>query len=251
ASMRVRAIAAAGILVVAAIVLIVTRSRAPSHVAIAAAPPLETHAAPSLPVTEQLPQPTPAKASLELGKLPAPESLVQPTAPSHRGGHRGTRGRAVSAPPRETVLTTTAPMAAPPPPPVAVVKPAPQPAAAPAAPPPAPAPAPKPAPAAQPAAPSAPVKIPYSAYVSSRRISGEEPRIPPALRSQIEAGSALARICVTTDGRVENVTVLRATTGLEDSLRTAIRTWRYKPFQLQGRAVPACFDMPFAFKRAD
>src|SRR5262249_24034915 len=70
ASMRVRAIAAGGILVVAAIVLIVTRSRAPSHVAIAAAPPpAETHAAPP-PVTEQLPQPKPERPSLDLGKLP-------------------------------------------------------------------------------------------------------------------------------------------------------------------------------------
>jgi hypothetical protein len=253
ASMRVRAIAAAGILVVATLVLIVTRTRAPSHVAIAAAPPAaETSAAPPPPVTEQLPQPKPAKPSLELGKLPAPESIVQ-QAPSRRAVHRGARGRTVvAAAPHETVIATAAPIAAPPPP-VAVVKPAPPPAAAPAPapPPPAAAPAPKPAPAAQPPAPSGPVHIPYSAYVSSRRLSGEEPRIPPALRSQIEAGSALARICVGIDGRVDSVTVLRATTGLEDPLRSAVRTWRYKPFQLQGRAVPACFEMPFAFKRAD
>jgi outer membrane biosynthesis protein TonB len=95
------------------------------------------------------------------------------------------------------------------------------------------------------------VSIPYSAYVSSRRISGENPRIPPALRSRMAAGSALARICVGVDGRVQSVTVIRATTEMEDPLREAVGTWRYKPFLLKGRAVPVCFEMPFAFRRSD
>jgi TonB family protein len=254
ASMRVRAIAAGAILVVAAIVLIVTRTRAPSHVAIAAAPPPAEEAAPSKPVTEQLP--VQAKAPLELGRLPAPETIVQQqSTPVRHAVRRGGRGRVVAsvAPAPAPIAAPAAKLAAGPP---AVTPPPP------AAPAPAPAPAPKPLPppavtpppAARPTpppAPTSPLHIPYSAYVSSRRISGEEPRIPPALRSQIEAGSAVARICVAVDGRVENVTVLRATTGMEDPLRQAVRTWRYRPFELKGRAVPACFEMPFAFKRAD
>ena len=250
ASMRVRAIAAGAILVVAAIVLIVTRTHAPSHVAIAAAPPAAEAAPPSLPVTEQLPQP--AKPPLELAKLPAPESIVQQAAPIRHAVRRGHGHVVAQVAPTPTSIAAPAskPAAAPPAvtPPV-ILAAAPAPASKPVAPPPVvPPPAAKPTP---PPAPTAPMHIPYSAYVSSRRISGEEPRIPAALRSQIEAGSALARICVDLDGRVENVTVLRATTGMDETLRSAIRTWRYRPFELKGRAVPACFEMPFAFKRAD
>ena len=253
ASMRVRAIAAGAILVVAAIVLIVTRTRAPSHVAIAAAPPAAEEPAPPKPVTEQLP--APAKAPLELGKLPAPETILQQSAPVRRSVRRGGRGHVVASvtpAPAPSAVPASKLAAGPPaatPPPALASTPAPMLAPKPVAPPPvAPPPAAKPTP---PPAPSAPIQIPYSAYVSSRRISGDEPRIPPALRSQIEAGSAIARICVGLDGRVENVSVLRATTGMDEPLRRAVRTWRYRPFELKGRAVPACFEMPFAFKRAD
>jgi hypothetical protein len=109
-----------------------------------------------------------------------------------------------------------------------------------------PAPAAQPAPAAAPpnAAPG-PLNLPYSGFVASHRLSGEEPRLPPALLTSLGQASAVARICVDEKGAVKTVRFLRATAGFEEPLRRALATWHYRPFTSQGRPVPACFEMPF------
>jgi len=100
-----------------------------------------------------------------------------------------------------------------------------------------------------PPAPPAPTVLPYSAFVSSHRIGGVEPHLPAVLRKSIEEGSAQARICVAADGHVSDVRIVRASAGLDETIRAAVRTWRYRPFTSQGHTIPVCFDMPFQLKR--
>ena len=61
------------------------------------------------------------------------------------------------------------------------------------------------------------------------------------------SGSAVADICVGVDGRVSEVRVLQATTGMGDAVHKAALTWRYQPFTQQGRPIAVCFQMKFHF----
>jgi len=210
--------------------------------------------------------PPPAGSSrLEIEPPQLPE-VAPPRAPLSRRAQRAAFAHNQPAPPPETRITPSAPRTptnGPPPAPTEAARPAallppstgpPHPAATPAARPAPPEPAPTPAPTAAPAPaaappPTTPRVVPYSAYIASRRVSGNEPRIPAALRSQLAQGSARARICVAADGRVNEVRILRSTTGLDEAIRSAVMTWRYRPFVSQGRPVPVCFEMPFELKR--
>src|SRR5262249_50789600 len=104
--------------------------------------------------------------------------------------------------------------------------------------------------AAPPTAPAGEaLHLPYSEYVASHKLTGQEPRIPAAVWASLSRGSALARICVDPEGRVTDLRFLRASAGLQEPLRAAVRTWRYRPFLSHGHAVSACFEMPFEFRR--
>ena len=155
--------------------------------------------------------------------------------------------------------------AAPMPAPAAALKPMAPPtpapaAAAPKAAAPAPAPVAAPAPTAEhtpsfvnapapKAAPSTPV-VPYGGFIASHKISGDEPHLPPALRSSLAESQALARVCIAADGNVQETRVMRSpSAAADDAIRSALRGWKFRPFILQGKPSPLCFDLPLSFKR--
>ena len=224
-----------------------------------AAPAQALAAGPSAPAPPPTASPNAPAAQVQ-AQAPEPEAVPAPAAPS------GTRAHPAPARHRARVAARsgqTAPSAGS----EAGGVPAPEPSAEVARPTTAPAPAspPKAEPptppvsrppvtaAAQPAStpPSGPLRIPYNASVASRRISGEEPRIPRALRGTLQGPFALADICVGTDGRVTDVRVLQATSELADIVRTAVATWRYQPFVVDGRVTPVCFRMRFLYGLKD
>ena len=175
-------------------------------------------AAPAQPLpVVQLPPPAPAPAAA-LKTAPAPAPLKTAPAPTPV---------AAAAPAPAPAPSTTPPashtpsFAAPPPA--------------------APAPAPKAA---------APPVVPYGAFIASHKLAGEEPHLPPSLRSSLAETQALARACIAADGHVDDVRVLRSpSASADEAIRSALRGWRFRPFMLQGKAAPLCFDLPISFKR--
>src|SRR5262249_11129247 len=145
-----------------------------------------------------------------------------------------------AAPTSLSAVPNMGPITSPPPPAQAPGAPKTQPAAAPApvaaaAPAPAqatPAPTHTPAfvtaPPPPPAAPSPPV-VPYGSFIASHKIAGEEPHLPPSLRSALAETQALARVCIAADGHVDETRILRSpSAAADDAIRSALRGWKFR-----------------------
>jgi protein TonB len=108
-----------------------------------------------------------------------------------------------------------------------------------------------------PAAPRVPRVVPPAA-LEATRIAGE-PRIVPddvtktsiqrAGRSEL---TGTFKLCLTSDGAVASVTVLRPT-GFDDYDRritsTIQREWRYRPFVVDGQPAPVCTAVTFRYSQ--
>jgi protein TonB len=67
------------------------------------------------------------------------------------------------------------------------------------------------------------------------------PTLPPGVRHAGMSVSALLRVCVDRDGNVVDVKVLRGDDAtVNAAFVSAVRTWRYQPFKVDGRPVPFC-----------
>jgi protein TonB len=89
------------------------------------------------------------------------------------------------------------------------------------------------------------VKTVPSFVFDRERVSAPDPHLPTALKDQHphEQMRGLYRICVGTDGRVEQVNVISSIPGADHSIIEQIRdTWRYKP-----QPVPVCSIRSFVF----
>jgi TonB family protein len=70
------------------------------------------------------------------------------------------------------------------------------------------------------------------------------PRLPPALNRSGMIVWGMFRICVTTDGRVSDVRIVKSADALvDDGWMQTIRRWQYRPYSIEGRAVPFCHAM--------
>jgi periplasmic protein TonB len=68
-----------------------------------------------------------------------------------------------------------------------------------------------------------------------------KPTLPPALNRAGMVVWGLFKICVTAKGDVDKVTMLRPADPLVNDMWMAkIKTWKYKPYSVNGRAVPFC-----------
>jgi hypothetical protein len=67
------------------------------------------------------------------------------------------------------------------------------------------------------------------------------PNLPPALRRAGMMVWGMFRICVSIEGHVSDVRVLKSADALVDDDWTAtIRRWEYRPYSLDGRTIPFC-----------
>ena len=82
-----------------------------------------------------------------------------------------------------------------------------------------------------------------------QKLSGLDPDFPAYLRTPGARYKAIVKVCVGTSGAVESVTVLkRAHPVIDQNLITTLKqTWRYKPWTVNGAAVPFCYSPNFEF----
>jgi protein TonB len=66
--------------------------------------------------------------------------------------------------------------------------------------------------------------------------------LPPALARAGMRFAALLRLCVSAQGTVTEVRILRgADPAIDPQIPTVLGRWRYRPYQIDGRPVPFCY----------
>ena len=71
-------------------------------------------------------------------------------------------------------------------------------------------------------------------------------KLPPALNRAGMRLWLLAKICVRSDGQVERVSLIRGADSTLDPLVLAtLKTWRYRPYSVNGRPVPFCTNVRY------
>jgi periplasmic protein TonB len=101
------------------------------------------------------------------------------------------------------------------------------------------------APSTAPVPPPPPVNIAPSVGAAHRLTNLEDPRYRPTLAPTLNRPGisiwGIFRICVSADGRVSGVTMLKSADPLVDQDWMAkIRSWQYRPYSVDGRPVAFC-----------
>ena len=110
-----------------------------------------------------------------------------------------------------------------------------------------------PAAAAGAAAP-APKKIKVfvsSGVAASRRISGKAPIYPPDAKKAHIQGTVVLSATINKKGKIEQVDVVSGPQELQQSSLDAVRTWRYKPYLLNGNAVAVTTQINVVYSLGD
>jgi protein TonB len=96
--------------------------------------------------------------------------------------------------------------------------------------------------------------VPQRALEASR-ISGTTQIQPPndvnvKIRRAGKAAVGVFKMCLTSGGSVKSVRRLKSTgyPKYDSKLTRTMRTWRYRPFRVNGRAVPVCTSVTFIYK---
>ena len=89
----------------------------------------------------------------------------------------------------------------------------------------------------QPAAAKKPAVIP-SAIAGGLLLSKVEPSYPEAAKEQNLEGPVVLKVLVADDGSVQEVNLQSGDPQLGDAAASAVRQWRFRPYQPRGKAVP-------------
>jgi protein TonB len=82
-----------------------------------------------------------------------------------------------------------------------------------------------------------------------QRIAGADPAYTPEAKAARVTGDVRLRVCFDTSGAVTTVDVKHGLPmGLTESAIRAVRGWRYRPYLMNGQAVPGCLFTKFAFR---
>jgi protein TonB len=82
-----------------------------------------------------------------------------------------------------------------------------------------------------------------------QKVSGADPPFPPSLRRGTNEYIVQAKICVTTTGSVDKVTIVKgADSLLDDSVAKTVKAWRFRPLTANDIVVPFCYFGRFEFK---
>ncbi len=83
---------------------------------------------------------------------------------------------------------------------------------------------------------------------AKRCVNCPNPLLPAAVLKVSLGQSVVAKICVGSDGAVQRVSILRGIVpGADAAVADTVRTWRFSPATVQGRAVPFCYVARFVF----
>jgi serine/threonine protein kinase len=259
-----------------------------SPVAAATAPPPSQSAAAAAPVVTPIPEP-PKPPAAETSETSEPAAPAKPepstvgrrsspsSSPSSSSRRTSTAKLGETAPSPAIVPKIEAQAASPAPPssvpaplqslpPVPVAPPLPplpspsqagsgSPAASPAGSP--SATAPPPSPATTPPAPAAPPTV-APTVLDANRTSGDKEILPDEstqseiARSGTDSINGSFRVCVTDDGSINTVSVLKSTSfpSYDNKIQSTIRkTWRYRPIIVSGKATPVCTAVRFVYRQ--
>lgn len=85
---------------------------------------------------------------------------------------------------------------------------------------------------------STPKKVMIAAGVmAGTKLSGENPKYPDAAKKAKIAGKVVLEAVISKDGGIENLRVLSGPKELQASSLEAVRTWKYKPYLLNGDPI--------------
>jgi protein TonB len=77
-----------------------------------------------------------------------------------------------------------------------------------------------------------------SSVMAGNRISGENPTYPPEARKKKIQGTVVIDTTVSKDGAIDDLHVVKTPDpSLAESALKAVRTWRYRPYLLNGDPV--------------
>jgi hypothetical protein len=102
-----------------------------------------------------------------------------------------------------------------------------------------------------------PLVLATSKLLEGKRIAGTTAIVPDDKTkfAMYQAGLSLVesefRICVDEAGAIESVLPMRSTgfAGYDARLITAMRQWRYSPYQVDGQPVPVCTQIKFKYRQ--
>jgi protein TonB len=98
-------------------------------------------------------------------------------------------------------------------------------------------------------APTAPKFLPPNIGLA-QKISGDDPPFPPSLRRPGSVYHVLVKVCVSTSGTVDKVTIMKSTEAQLDGgvIDTLTRNWRFRPYMANATPIPFCTIKDFEFK---
>ncbi len=113
-----------------------------------------------------------------------------------------------------------------------------------------------PPPPPPPPPPAPPQNVPPT-VLETQRIAGDKVITPdPATVTEIQrSGKAKIigsfKLCVTSSGDVMSVSMLKSTgfSAYDEKIQRAMRTWRYRPYQVNGKSVPVCTAVTFIYSQ--
>jgi len=85
---------------------------------------------------------------------------------------------------------------------------------------------------------AAPKKIAVSAgVIAGNKLGGTTPQYPPIAKAARIQGTVVLQATISKSGAIENLRVLSGPPMLQHSAVEAVKTWRYKPYLLNGEPV--------------
>ena len=90
-----------------------------------------------------------------------------------------------------------------------------------------------PTPVVKVAPPKGPARV-SSGVVAGNKLSGATPVYPPIARAAHVSGAVVLHAIISKSGTIENLSVISGPEMLRNSATEAVRTWRYKPYILNG-----------------
>jgi periplasmic protein TonB len=106
----------------------------------------------------------------------------------------------------------------------------------------------------EPPKPEPPKVVPQVA-LEAQRISGEKEIQPPndVATQMARAGKGtvgVVKMCLTDGGTVKSLTMLKSTNypAYDNKIKSKMHEWRYRPFMVNGKAVPVCTSVTFIYR---
>jgi protein TonB len=100
----------------------------------------------------------------------------------------------------------------------------------------------------------APKVVPQVA-LEAQRISGEKDIQPPndVATQMARSGKGtvgVVKMCLNAGGTVDKLSVLKSTNypAYDNKIKQKMREWKYRPFQVNGKAVPVCTSVTFIYR---